>query len=68
MGRSLLKASHPTRFSQVFAPGLAGEEIPAEVESRQCRILVEKVPVYDCRLGPNAFQTDLGPTLRQRDR
>ncbi len=67
MDRSLLKPSHPTRFSQVFAPGLAGEVIPAEVESRQCRILVEQLPVYDCRLGPNAFQTDLGATLRQRD-
>ncbi len=68
MGRSLLKPSHPTRFSQFFAPGLAGEEIPAEVESRQCQNLVERVPAYDCRLGPNAFQGDLGPALRQRDR
>jgi len=65
MGRSLLKPSHPTRSSQFFSPRQARGEIPAEVESRQCRELVERVPVYDCRLGPNAFQTDLGPVLRQ---
>jgi hypothetical protein len=61
--KSLLKPSHPTRYSQVFAPGSGGEEVSAEAE--RCRRLVEQVPVYACRLGPNAFQTDIGEALGQ---
>jgi len=66
MSQSLLKGSDPTRSSPFFSPGAVGHEIPAEVESRQCRELVERVPVYDCRLGPNAFQMDLSSIMRQR--
>jgi len=63
MENSLLKPSHPTRYSQLFAPGSAGEEVSPEAEAELCRRLVEQVPVYACRLGPNAFQIDIGHAL-----
>ncbi len=59
--KSLLKPSHPTRHSEVFAPGSEGERVSAEAE--RCRHLIEQVPVYACRLGPNAFQIDIGEAL-----
>lgn len=68
MEKSLLKPSHPTRHSQVFAPGNAGEAVPPEDEAERCRRLVEQLPVYACRLGPNAFQTDLGEVLDRTSR
>jgi hypothetical protein len=61
--KSLLKPSHPTRHSQVFAPGSAGEAVPPEDESERCRSLLEQTPVYACRLGPNAFRIDLRDVL-----
>ena len=61
--KSLLKPSHPTRYSQVFAPGSGGEEVSLEAEAERCRRLVEQVPAYACRLGPNAFQIDIGEAL-----
>jgi len=63
--KSLLKPSHPTRHSQVFAPGGGGEEVSPEAEAARCRQLVEQVPAYACRLGPNAFRVDIGEVLRR---
>jgi hypothetical protein len=63
MEESLLKPSHPTRHSQLFAPGSGGEEVPPEAEAERCRRLVEQVPVYACRLGPDAFQVDIDEAL-----
>jgi hypothetical protein len=68
MSRSLLKPSDPTRPAPLFSPQDACEAISAEVESRQCEALVERVPVYDCRLGPNAYRVDLARALERRDR
>ncbi len=65
MQKSLLKPSHPTRYSQVFAPGSGGEEVPAETETKRCRRLLDQVPAHACRLGPNAFQIDIREALER---
>jgi hypothetical protein len=64
MARSLMKPSHPTRYSPLFGPEFADERIAPDLEADRCRRLVEAVPVSRCRLGPDAYGGNLLQALR----
>jgi hypothetical protein len=59
MRGSLLKPSNPTRTSHVLAPRGESVTLSVERESELCRRLIEQVPAYTCRLGPDAYEHDL---------
>jgi len=59
MRGSLLKPSNPTRTSNVLTPRGESVTLSVERESELCRRLIEHVPVYTCRLGPDAYEHDL---------
>jgi hypothetical protein len=63
LARSLLKPSHPTRLSEVFAPGGRRRVVSPAAEAERVRRLVGAVPAYACRLGPDAFEVDLRAVL-----
>jgi len=65
--QSLLEPSHPARYSEVFAPREAGRAIPPERHDEACRRLLECVPAYAARLGPDAFEHDLLGALSQAE-
>ncbi|MHC4845664.1 MAG: phosphoenolpyruvate carboxykinase (ATP) [Planctomycetota bacterium] len=67
MTASLMKPSHPTRYSPLFAPDLADAPVDPVAESQRCRRLVEAVPARACRLGPDAYRGDLLDVLRRQD-
>jgi hypothetical protein len=67
MERSLMKPSHPTRHSPLFAPQLSGSPIDPGLETDRCRRLVEAVPARTCRLGPDAYRGNLLEALRRSE-
>lgn len=64
LARSLMKPSHPTRLSALFSPARRREIVPAGAERDACRRLASRVPAFECRLGPRAYETDLLAALR----
>lgn len=59
---SLLLPSSPPRLSAVFANGSVAT---SEALSAACDAAAERVPAFLCRLGPDAYETDLGKALAE---
>jgi hypothetical protein len=62
---SLLKPSEPVRASALFTGAGRRPVLSAEAERRLRRRLAARVPAWTCRLGPNAYATDLLPLLER---
>ena len=64
LGEALMKPSHPTRLSPLFSPRRRRETVSARAERERCRLLAQRVPAFECRLGPEAYRVDLLAALR----
>lgn len=56
---NLLRASTPLRTSALFATPAGPLVLDPERERRACEQLARVLPVYECTLGPDAYETDL---------
>jgi hypothetical protein len=64
LARPLMKPSHPMRLAALFSPARRRESVPATAERDACHQLASRVPAFECRLGPQAYETDLLAALK----